>query len=56
MFTINYADNGSIMRCSEEQTYIHFMDFLDECEGKKCPFNIILYHTVLTQSICMAFV
>ena len=33
MFTANYADTGSIMRCSEEQTYIYIIDFLDQCEG-----------------------
>ena len=38
MFTVDFADVGSVLRSSEEQTYIYFMDFLDECEGQ-----IILY-------------
>ena len=35
MFSVDYADNGSVLRCYEEQTYIYFMDFLDECEGTR---------------------
>ena len=33
MFTVEYSDTGSALRCSEEQTYIYFTDLLDECEG-----------------------
>lgn len=45
-FTVNYADSGSIVRCSEEQTYIFFMDFLDECEGKNCVFTMYCITTM----------
>lgn len=33
MFRVEYSHSGSVMRGSEEQTYIYFIDFLDECEG-----------------------
>ena len=31
---MKYAVNGNIFRPAEEQTYIYFVDFLDECFGK----------------------
>lgn len=34
MFITEYSDVGSNHRTLEEQAWIHFMDFLDECEGK----------------------
>lgn len=33
MFAVEFSDNESMRRGSEEQTYIFFSDFLDECEG-----------------------
>lgn len=32
MFTAVYSDMGTWKRQAEEQTYIYFSDFLDECE------------------------
>ena len=28
-----YSEQGSLRKPEEEQTYIYFSDFLDECEG-----------------------
>ena len=28
-----FSERGSIRRPLEESTYVHFMDFLEECEG-----------------------
>ena len=36
-FVVKYSEKGSIYRPVEEQTYVNYVDFLDECEG-----NIIL--------------
>ena len=32
-FQVQYCEKGSLLRAAEEQTYIHFVDFLDECAG-----------------------
>lgn len=34
LFLVKFSDAGSNFRKEEEQTWIHFIDFLDECEGK----------------------
>ena len=39
MFVIRYAEKGSNERPSEEQTYIHFTDFLDQCYGMSCSYK-----------------
>ena len=46
MFTVNYADSGSRVQRSEEQTYIFFMDFLNECEGKNYVFTMYCITTM----------
>ena len=28
-----FSDKGSNVRAKEEQTYVFFVDFMDECEG-----------------------
>ena len=33
LFSVNYSDKGSVYRPAEEQTYINYVDFLDEREG-----------------------
>ena len=33
LFSVKYSDKGSEYRPAEEQTYINYVDFLDECEG-----------------------
>ena len=33
IFKVKYADKGSLYRPVQEQTYINYIDFLDECEG-----------------------
>ena len=33
LFKAEYAEPGSMRRPTEEETYIYFCDFLDECEG-----------------------
>ena len=33
LFDVRYAVKGCIYRPAEEQTYIYFVDFLDECHG-----------------------
>ncbi len=33
LFSVKYSDKGSVYRPAEEQTYINYVDFLDECEG-----------------------
>ena len=30
---VQFADKGSNERRSQEQAYMHFLDFLDECSG-----------------------
>ena len=35
LFRVTYSEEGCIKRPLEEQTWIHFCDFLDECEGIK---------------------
>lgn len=37
LFTILYSEEGSRERPGEEQAWMHFSDFLDECEGKSWP-------------------
>ena len=39
-----FSDKGSTRRVQEEQAYIHFSDFLDECEGK----YLLCFHVLLT--------
>jgi len=34
MFTTEYSEKGTGRRKLEEQAYVYFTDFLDECEGK----------------------
>lgn len=38
MFVVKLSDRGSNLRGKEEQSWVHFCDFLDECEGKFFPF------------------
>lgn len=57
MFTVEYADDGSIRRSSEEQAYIFFADFLDEGEGKTEPIlllalTLILLYIEASGSLC----
>ena len=33
IFKINFSEKGSNKRSFEEQAYIYFIDFIDECEG-----------------------
>ena len=33
LFTVRYSEEGCNRRQVEEQTWIHFCDFLDDCEG-----------------------
>ena len=33
MLEVKFSDKGSFFRSTEEQVWIHFGDFLDECEG-----------------------
>jgi len=34
MFKCEFSEQGSNSLPLEKQAYIHFVDFLDECEGK----------------------
>ena len=34
LLTVEYSAAGSNQRAAEEQSWVHFGDFLDECEGK----------------------
>lgn len=34
ILTKEYSEKGSRYRPAEEQAYIYFVDFLDECEGE----------------------
>lgn len=34
LFKVLYSEDGSSERPLQEQAWIHFCDFLDECEGK----------------------
>ena len=36
LIVIEYSEKGSSRRGSEEQAWVHFVDFLDECEGVIC--------------------
>ena len=36
---IMYSEKGSKYRNAEEQTWINFVDFLDECEGINYYYN-----------------
>ena len=33
-FSVKFAEKGSNQRKEQEQAYVHFVDFLDECAGK----------------------
>ncbi len=33
MIRVQFSEKGSNMRAKEEQTYIYFVDFVDECQG-----------------------
>lgn len=33
MFKVKFSDKGSNYRAKEEQAYVFFVDFMDECEG-----------------------
>ena len=35
LVNVEFSDEGSNMRKKEEQAWVHFVDFLDECDGKK---------------------
>ena len=50
MVTVKYSVGGSSLKVAEEQAWVHFGDFLDECEGKKLYMYIILLVTVLVFS------
>lgn len=42
-FVVEYSPKGSHWRPAEEQAWLHFSDFLDECEGtsyKLCMYGI----------------
>lgn len=38
-----FSEKGSLYRPAEEQAYVNYVDFLDECEGT----NIIILSVVL---------
>ena len=50
MFSVDYADNGSVLRCYEEQTYIYFMDFL---EVRHIINALLLYNVTITHWFCL---
>lgn len=33
LFKVKFSEKGSNVRVKEEQTYVFFVDFIDECEG-----------------------
>lgn len=33
LFMVEFSDKGCNHRQEEEQAYVHFIDFMDECEG-----------------------
>lgn len=33
LFTVQFSEVGTNARQLEEQTWIHFTDFIDECQG-----------------------
>ena len=33
LFTVLFSEKGSNERKAQEQAYVHFLDFLDECSG-----------------------
>ena len=33
LFKAKFSEKGSNVRAMEEQTYVFFVDFMDECEG-----------------------
>ncbi len=42
-----YSEKGSTKRAQEEQTYVHFCDFLDQCEGKIMQLHVLfIYYSV----------
>ena len=34
LFNVLFVEKGSNLRREQEQAYVHFVDFLDECSGK----------------------
>ena len=36
MLNVKFSEKGSNKRKEEEQAYVHFNDFMDECEGNNC--------------------
>ena len=41
--TVLFAEKGTNLREQQEQVYIHFIDFLDECSGKFLNFFLSLH-------------
>ena len=39
-----FSEEGSNQRYAEEQAWINFVDFLDECEGKICWRQLLIIH------------
>ena len=51
---IKYSDHGSNARTKEEQTYMYFIDFLEECEtGMHIVTFIYIYIYVLQEHLLM---
>ena len=34
MMVLKFAEKGTNLRMQQEQAYLHFVDFMDECSGK----------------------
>ena len=49
LFSIKYHEKGSMYRPAEEQTYINYVDFLDECEGTGV-------HYICVNGTCMIYI
>jgi len=41
LVVVNFSVEGSSLRRAEEQAWVNFADFLDECEGKENIFQIV---------------
>ena len=53
LITVKYSEKGSRFRGKEEQAYIFFVDFLDECMGEFSSFPLSLIVSPSSQHVSL---
>ena len=51
MLRPNFSEVGTQARSKEKACYIHFMDFLDECEGTHCDSSLASVHGCINHKV-----